>query len=267
MFGRFKRYKEKVGTSLSDNMSYPDFCQLASEDEAVFENFKANRIYNGILEHVSYELGKEYLQIAKRQSAPGFVEENLLGFQRNEFYGGGVKFYYSELQNFLSPTTLRYIKVLTDLDKLFGLDNLGKVAEIGVGYGGQCRIIKSIKPELDYTLVDLPQVCNLSRRYLSNYSLDNIHFVDGTSEFEPIKADFCMSNYAYSELKREIQEGYFEKIIRNCSKGYITWNWMSEEILDGYTAKQFIKKLPGAHIIEEEPLTANGNCIVVWGDR
>ena len=75
-------------------------------------------------------------------------------FKSNDKYGSPFVFDYPGVEN-ISPTTLRYIKVLSDLKKHFGpLDGMN-ICEIGVGYGGQCRIINSMYRPSTYTLVDI----------------------------------------------------------------------------------------------------------------
>ena len=54
-------------------------------------------------------------------------------------YGKSIKFEYENYSKPLPPTTLRYLKVASDLKNLFGSD-LGEVAEIGCGYGGQTLV-------------------------------------------------------------------------------------------------------------------------------
>ena len=75
----------------------------------------------------------------------------------------------------ISATTARYIKNLSDLINLFGsLDGM-RIAEIGGGYGGLCKII-SDQFELDsYTLFDLPDCLDLSKKFLDNFGIDNVN--------------------------------------------------------------------------------------------
>ena len=62
----------------------------------------------------------------------------------------------------VSPTTLRYLKVANDLETLFSsLDGL-RICEIGVGYGGQCRVLDAMFAVKSYTLVDLRPVLELA---------------------------------------------------------------------------------------------------------
>lgn len=73
-------------SSLSDNNSYPAFCKNASIDSAMFENFRHNPIYTQILEHVSYEIGQQYLDIILERA--NFSEQDFKEFLRNDYWGG-----------------------------------------------------------------------------------------------------------------------------------------------------------------------------------
>lgn len=251
-------------TSISDDGSYPDFCEKASNDDTTFASFKSNKIYTRVLEHTSYEQGLDYLKIIK-ENTPRLLN-SINDFKKNDFYGSPAIFYYPEIETSVSPTTLRYVKVLSDLIRLYSFPAGLNVCEIGVGYGGQCRIIMSYLDVKKYTLVDLPQVLKLSQKFLSNFEGINNTCFQTMDEIDSVTSyDLVISNYAFSELKKEIQEIYLEKIILKSKSGYITYNTLAHTILDGYSAEELNKIIPDSQIIPEEPLTADGNCIVVWG--
>ena len=119
-------------TSISDDSLYSHFCKVASESEEVFSKFRSCRQYQEILEHVTYDLGKAYLAETLKNGftiaeVKQLVEENIGRPPRFNYIGIGK----------VSPTQLRYAKVLGEIELLFGdLDGFN-VVEIGVGYGGQ----------------------------------------------------------------------------------------------------------------------------------
>src|SRR5690242_7565601 len=41
----------------------------------------------------------------------------------------------------VAPQTMRYVKTMTDLERLFGPLDGKSVIEIGVGFGGQCAVL------------------------------------------------------------------------------------------------------------------------------
>lgn len=255
----------RASTSISDNQVYPDFCLQASQKYSVFKEFRNNPNYTGILEHVSYEHGNDYInEIVKDNSflLSDFIEE----FKKNDEWGNPLTFNYGGIGT-ISPTTLRYIKVLSDLIKYFVNIQNRTFIEIGVGYGGQCRILMYYLKCLQYNLVDLKPVLYLAQRYLDNYPLNGCIEYKTMHETKKQKYDFIISNYAFTELNRCIQDIYLDKIILNSNSGYITYNQISSLEFNSYTKEELLTILPNApRIIEEKPLTCADNCIIIWGE-
>jgi hypothetical protein len=123
--------------SISDRVDYKNVCIDSVKDESKFDIFKRNPSYNGILEHVSKEQGELYLRYLDSNFTD--YKEYLEIFKGNDLYGGSVLSEYDNVGE-ISPSTLRYIKVLSDIKNLFGDLNGKKIIEIGAGYGGQCFI-------------------------------------------------------------------------------------------------------------------------------
>ena len=253
--------KRRVSTSLSDNQVYPNFCLKASNDMAVFSTFRLHPVYRSILEHVSPPHAQVYLnEILKYPELSAHWD----AFKKNDEWGSPKLKKYHKIGP-VSSTTLRYIKVLNDLRLSFGdLNNL-KIAEIGVGYGGQCRIINSIYKPKKYTLVDIKPALMLAQRYLDNYILHSTMEYKTMNELEAARYDLVISNYAFTELPRVIQDVYLKRIMLNSASGYITYNENDMENFHSYKKEDLVKIIPGARIIDEVPLTAPGNCIIVWG--
>jgi hypothetical protein len=156
-----------TASSVSDNEAYPQLCLRASRDDRAFASFRSNPIYNVILEHVTEEQGRRYLEIISADAELlGAIEQ----FRKNDEFGGSRTFAYPSVGE-ISPTTLRYVKVLHDLKMLFGSLDALDICEIGIGYGGQCRIINAWFNPTSYCLVDLAPALALARRYLGNYPL------------------------------------------------------------------------------------------------
>ncbi|WP_029323814.1 putative sugar O-methyltransferase [Butyrivibrio sp. AE3004] len=265
--------KSTGGSSVSDDGRYPAYCRLASENNFLFSHFRRNEIYNLILEHMSKEQGSEYLEELTKSDNFGDLCSRLNEYLKNDTVGK-PRVYDYEIGGrtvSVSPTTLRYIKVLDDLKKLFPMEDIKSVAEIGVGYGGQCRIIFADYKIDKYSLIDLPEALGLTKRFLKKLiDIGNVQFIDGTAmDGENISDhDLVISNYAYSELARVIQQGYWDKVVSKASHGYFTWNLESERKLDGFTVDEFTNMLKSigrdVRVLEERPLTAPGNCLIVW---
>ena len=158
-----------ISTSLSDNQAYPQVCLKASYDYRFFNKFRRDPVYKLILEHVSKIQGKKYLDLIIKDKD---IYSKINEFKKNDIYGNPIQQVYPSIGQ-ISPTTLRYIKVLTDLKYYFGNLNNLNICEIGVGYGGQCRIINAYFEPGTYFLIDIKPALMLTQRYLDNFVLNN----------------------------------------------------------------------------------------------
>jgi putative sugar O-methyltransferase len=251
-------------SSISDFDQYRAICAQAATSDAVFATFKRQQAYNFALEHVPFEQGLSYLNYIMQHQAhlvPLFEK-----FRTNDALGAPRTFPYGNHGSF-SPTTLRYIKVLGDLMTLF--KDLGglKIAEIGAGYGGQCKIISTMYPFASYTQVDLTECAQLQKKYFEKAGVANTRCLDmdGVRNLDET-FDLVISNYAFTECTREIQRLYLDRIIKRSARGYITCNYISGGFgVDSLTRDELITELPGSRAVAEEPLTCQGNFILVWG--
>ena len=248
-------------TSISDQNSYVQLCELAVANQGVFSKFRKCLEYRLILEHVTKRFGKRYLEIALRNSN---ALEYYGRIKIQNSIGNPVTFRYKNVSR-TSPTTLRYLKVLVDLIELFGpLDNK-VISEIGVGFGGQAHAIAVNQNIQKYLLFDLPSVLELNKKFLGAIgNLDKFEFIDGRNPSER-NSDLVISNYAFSELNREVQLMYLERVIPKAKMGYITWNELSYKQLGGLSVEELLERIPGSILKPEQPLTYPNNVIIVWG--
>jgi putative sugar O-methyltransferase len=161
---------------------------------------------------------------------------------------------------------LRYVKILSDIKQHFGTVDNFDICEIGVGYGGQCRIINAYSKPATYCLVDIHPALGLARRFLDNYVLNSVLSYKTMNELAGRCYDLVISNYAFSELPRDVQNKYLDKVILNSAPGYITYNDINPKEFNSHTAAELIQLIPGARIFKERPLTHPGNCIIVWAN-
>lgn len=239
---------------------YLDVCRMGSLDARMFADFRRNPAYTTVLEHVSEEQGREYLRLL---SPGGRARRNVEEAAKNDTIGNPVTMRLdSELS--ISPTTLRYLKVADDVQRLFGALDGAEVVEIGVGYGGQCRILDSIFQIKSYTLVDLKPVLSLAAEFLSNFPLRCTLRLMTMNELSPQPYDFALSNYALTELSRNVQDIYFAKALRHTRSGYITYNDIAPPSFLSVPCDEWCRRL-GARTLPEQPLTHPRNCIIVWG--
>lgn len=252
-------------TSASDTADYTGLCARAAADDAVFATFKRAPAYTAILEHVTYEQGKAYLEHAVRQT-PDLVA-SFDRFRENDRLGAPRTFDYGEYGRF-SPTTLRYVNVLSDLRVLFGgVDGL-RVLEIGAGYGGQCFVASVASSPASWTIVDLDAPRALQRKYLERLGVPNVGFLSADAlSASAHEFDLVISNYAFSECTRSVQEHYLDHAIRRTPRGYVTCNWVSPEEYEPYSRAELVAAVAGSHFLPEVLDVPVDIGIWVWGDR
>jgi hypothetical protein len=214
------------------------------------------------LDHVSIDLGKAYIaEILKFRS----WSDNFTSVIKHIDSVGSPKRFRFRTFGIFSPTLLRYLKVYVDLEKYFGSLKDLNIVEIGVGFGGQASLIGLLGNPLSYTFYDIPPVLELARKFTSELEIPGTFtFIDGRNP-KPLDTDLVISNYAFSELNRSIQDAYLAHVILQSPRGYITWNSLSEENFGGYSLAEFIALIPNSRILPEIPNTGEFNAILVWG--
>lgn len=249
-------------TSISDIYDYKQICKMAYENDEVFKTFKQDNNYNFVLEHTDQNVGLGYINYIKNTKID---LSNLDKFKENDEQGSPIKYMYEQPFGLISATTLRYIKVLSEIEMIFGSLNGKKIVEIGVGYGGQSKMIMDYFNIAEYNYVDLPEVLNLTQKYLKKYNYENINFY-GYENLPDTEYDFIISNYAFTECNRDIQNIYLDKIINKSKMGYITGNYIGQyfnvDTMSKYEIQEKINKK--SSFIEEVPLTHQNNYILIW---
>jgi len=221
------------------NFDYSQYQEVNKQQSTLIPedwNFKNDSNYTLILEHVWDELGNDYLNIIKKNFKK-FYESNLDILKNicnlNDKYGKTNKYQMGDFM-ICSPTNMRYLAqtlfILEDMKK-YNLNNID-IIEIGGGYGGLCFFVHNIAPLYEininsYTIVDLLEPSLLQEKYLNALNIDNVQFYQ-IDNFKNLKNNsFLISNYALSELTKELQNEYTEKIINPYTKfGFLAWNFI-----------------------------------------
>ena len=253
------------GSSVTDSDYQPDyvsFCNLAVSDIDTFNNFRSLKPMVEAIDHVTFQQGKKY--VSEILASNSWSEEYTKVVKVVDGIGNSRKYRFKPYGVF-SPTVIRYLKVYNDLVLYFGKLNSKNIAEIGVGWGGQASIIQLINKPLTYSLFDLPAVLDLTKKFLRELSIEkDLYWHDGRNP-SPVKPDLVISNYAFSELSKQMQDKYLENVILPSPQGYITWSTLSEQLLGGYKLADLVRIIPGSQILPEIPYTCSGNCIIIWG--
>lgn len=251
-------------TSFTDYPQYENFCYQAATDEALFQKFKGHETYRSVLEHVSYEIGKECLQIIQEQTPEFFNLMNI--FRQTDSIGAPYTYYYPKAGQF-SPTTLRYIKVASDLKVLFGSElDQANIVEIGGGFGGQCKIISDLYTFKSYTIIDLPGPLALTRKFLESQGVKNVIYKPFNETISTESFDLAISNYAYTECTPEMQDKYCQEVLSRSTRGYMICTDIPRSLAP--QQKEALLRLSQYGIkfekFPESPCTNPDNYLVVW---
>jgi putative sugar O-methyltransferase len=251
-----------IKTSISDEENFRSVCEEASKNKFLFNSFKTNQKFTEILEHTSYEQGLSYIEEIEKDIK---IDFNLIEkFKENDLYGNPITYDYKSPYNNISPSTIRYIKILNDLIKIFGDLTNFSIVEIGIGYGGQSKIIQDHFQLKEYNYVDLPEVMNLTKTYMDNFNYKNLNFLD-FKNLPNKKYDLVISNYAITECSKEIQDLYIEKIINNSEHCFIIGNDIGSYFnLNNYNKTDWMSKLPKSKVMDETPKTHENNYVLYF---
>lgn len=251
-----------INGSLSNNANYVGACEAAIQSRANFLRFRSCKSYRKILEHVSPRTGQAYLNLL---DSNGLAIKTLKQY-RKQLNSGGPSMYWFPQLGMISPTSIRYAKVHQDISNLFGDISNFEIVEIGCGYGGMAAQILLSSQSTSYCLVDLPTVEKLALTYIQEVSPKILERISTSSEKSNKSYDLLISNYAFSELNRTLQDGYIEKYLLKSKRGYMIYNHINPSEFNSYTAEEICKIIPGANILPEIPLTDKTNVLIIWGD-
>jgi hypothetical protein len=255
-----------------DGGDYVHFIWRAAMDAKVFATFRRDPRYVAVVETLQPEIGRICLDLI----VDPIVRQVCLEAGTADTIGGAITHPYDGVR--LAPTTLRYGKILCDLIRLFPQFGLIEhIVEIGIGHGGQARMIaeyaaRAAKSLKCYTCLDLLPVLHLTRQYLEHFALrPQFRFLSKLELPVDGHCDLAISNYAFSELSRSLQENYLDRVLLHAEAGYLTMNsglWRGElQGCECLPVEMLLAKLPNAALLFEEPLTAPDNYVIVFGQH
>jgi hypothetical protein len=211
--------------------------------------------------------GGQYIREIQRQSPELLDQINL--FKSNDLIGKPILYEYRQPIGKISPTTLSYVKIASDIKCLFPGLNDCLIAEVGCGYGGQLLVMDKVIPFRSYTIFDLPPVLTLASKYIECHILRGSYLCATLNEWEGnIDFDLLISNYAFSELPAHLQRMYITKILMRAKRGYLIMNSglrRDERTSNKLNLAQLRELLPPFQVIHERPLTGPNNYVITWG--
>ena len=263
VFGTWKALALSV-TQIITN--YTEFCQSAANNEELFRRFRSEEPCKTIVENVNFIQGSDILHVIQEKYPHLFVYFDKICL--DDRFGNPLTYNFPGV-GAICPATLRYVKIAGDLSQEFGNLSAYHILEIGGGYGGQCKILHDIFGFTSYTLVDLPGCTSLIMKYLCHYQIPGVSCIPSTKIMNAKNYDLVISNYAFSEIDREEQRDYLEKMIKSVPRGYITYNILSSSHgLTSLTVDEVVTALQRENrkimVTPENPLTGEGTVVISW---
>jgi hypothetical protein len=264
-------------TSISDYPGYTELCRRAAEDDACFAGFRENPVYRAVVTSGLHHQGQDYFSMLQ---ARGF-DMGFFDTIRDHDRIGGPKLVSYGADGAVAPQTMRYVKVLSDLELLFGSLDGASIIEVGGGFGGQCAVIARRCRFARYVLVDLPEPLLLARRYLDILAIPNTECARVEQLSVNARYDLVISCYGVSELARAAQVMHLQRVLLRARAGYLLWNnegmkphraWQ-EQFFGGEMiyCDEILPLLPEARLaeaswlaLEDQQLDAR---LILWGTR
>lgn len=238
-------------------------------EDGLFPTFRSHPTMLRVVEGSPARAGKWNLRRLKSNKLFGlFVEK----FSTSDFVGAPKNLIYFNFRGknmSMNPTTLRYVNNLMNMLELFGPDvfrpaivggQKESIVEIGSGYGGECKIVNDFVSEYfksalgdKWNVFDLNSSLPLISRWLATFGYWASMNPDQNSLG---RISLVVSNAAFSEMKRELQEKYMSQIIEKAQRGYFIENFSTFSVqLGGFTRDEFIGrlKLAGKQVLDLEP--------------
>jgi hypothetical protein len=264
-------------TSISDYPGYTDLCRRAAEDDGFFAAFREDPTYRAVVTSKLHLGGQDYFTMLEQR---GFDLSFFAQIKDHDRIGGPDLVPFGTVGE-VAPQTVRYVKILQDLELLFGSLEGVSIAEIGCGFGGQCAVIAKRHKVARYTLIDLPEPLQLQRRYLETLQIPNVAF--STLEQLPVSGryDLVISCYGLSEIARAFQLMYFQRVLLRAAAGYLLWNnegmkqhsdWQKQFFgSEMMYCDEVMALLPGSRLAEPAWISPEDQLmdarLILWGTR
>lgn len=207
-------------TSISGNMSWTKVCSALVDGSLQSHNYRRLIAVKQVVETVGLSDARFYAKRI-RHWAPEWLNHQKVG----DVDGWGNPMRCPRLllgtKRAFSPTTLRYLATALWLKRSGKLPGGARIVEIGVGFGGLVAM-NALVSRATTILVDLPQVEQAAQRMLTEIGLDDCAGL--SDRFSETSIPLIISNYAFTELNRELQDAYLERYLKHSEHGMILSN-------------------------------------------
>jgi hypothetical protein len=209
-----------VDGSISGTMDWPRACAALASGALTSKNFRRIHAVRQVVETLGPVDGRHFARWI-RDSAPGYLTDKRVA--AIDAWGDPIRWPAACLgtPRAFSPTTLRFLAHALWLKKEGFVKEGGTVVEIGVGFGGLAAM-NAIVSNATTIMIDLPPVAVAAMLQMRELGLGNFASND---QSKATAGDVCfISNYAFTELSREMQDAYVDEFIRHADRGVILSN-------------------------------------------
>jgi hypothetical protein len=209
-----------VDGSISGTMDWPRACAALASGALTSKNFRRIHAVRQVVETLGPVDGRHFARWI-RDSAPGYLTDKRVA--AIDAWGDPIRWPAACLgtPRAFSPTTLRFLAHALWLKKEGFVKEGGTVVEIGVGFGGLAAM-NAIVSNATTIMIDLPPVAVAAMLQMRELGLGNFASND---QSKATAGDVCfISNYAFTELSREMQDAYADQFIRHADRGVILSN-------------------------------------------
>jgi mRNA-degrading endonuclease HigB of HigAB toxin-antitoxin module len=248
---------------------YTTYCNYLKNEEFKspedrYVGFKNTEAYTYMLEHVTENLGGQYLRLIFSEFEVS--EEDVVNYiTTNDSFGNPIKSTYITPDGntiACSPNSLRYAYQALVILKYYRSSECENMVELGCGYGGLFMAIDYFANILNinivkYHMVDVPEPNNLINFYL-NLHKDTVklsyelHEAANYGTTVPSGKLFFISNYCYTEIDTIHKERYYSNLIKRTDNGFIIWQ---SSTFDIEYMNQMFKDPSNVQVVVERPQT------------
>lgn len=236
-----------------NNQRYLDSCIRGIEN---LHNFKRDSIYRTIVgnDMRDKKTAEKFFFYLKNNSPEVFAK--LDKFTSNDSLGGPNIYQIDNVS--ISPGTLRYIKVLSDIVDI----EPKSIVEIGSGYGGQAYITSLFFEDIEYSMIDLTEPLLLCKKYLETISPDkSYNYINSNNIIIKSEYDLVISDYCLSEFDQNGMNFYLNEVVKKSKNGYFSVN--SKPKMKKYLIEQLKLIFETVEIYDEDPKTTHHPNIMI----
>lgn len=259
--------------SISGTMDWPRACAALASGAWTSKNFRRIHAVRQVVETLGPADGRHFGRWIRNNTQGYLTDKRVAAI---DAWGDPICWPAACLGSprAFSPTTLRFLAHALWLKKEGFVKEGGTVIEIGVGFGGLAAM-NAIVSNATTIMIDLPPVAQAAMLQLNELGLGKFASIDHA---KAAAGDVCfISNYAFTELSRDMQDTYADKFIRHADRGVILSN---AAVFAGHMQSrdnaQIVELLVKHGIVAKEDKISNilcpsdrqhGNVIVGWGEN